>query len=147
DVFELVLPRLTGPENRVLTLGTLARAAAAAGRTSVYRSSFAEAQALLGLDLGAPERAAQVWLDLARAAASAGDYAQAEAAARRAVDVAAPLRLGQIRMEVEVVLESVRAARTAGASHVATEAAPVSGAPSEQVAEEIVQVVRAAVVA
>jgi tetratricopeptide (TPR) repeat protein len=147
DVFELVLPRLAAPENRVLTLGTLARAAAAAGRTAVYRSSFAEAESLLGLEVGVPERAAQVWLDLARAAASAGDYAQAEAAAQRAVEVAAPLRLGQIRMEVEVVLASVRAARTAGASHVASAAAPAFGAPAEQVAEEIVQVVRAAVVA
>lgn len=147
DVFELVLPRLEAPENRVLTLGTLARAAAAAGRTAVYRSSSSEAESLLGLDVGVPERAAQVWLDLARAAASAGDYAQAEAAAERAVEVAAPLRLGQIRMEVEVVLAAVHAARTAGASHVAAAASPAFGAPAEQVAEEIVQVVRAAIVA
>jgi hypothetical protein len=49
-------------------------------------------------------------------------------------------------MEVEAVLESVRAARSAGAAHVPTAAQPVFGAPAEQVAEEIVQLVRAAVV-
>lgn len=145
DMFELVLPRLTAPENRVLTLGTLARAAAAAGRTSVYQSSFAEAEALLTPGLGSPERAAQVWLDLARAAASAGDYGRAEVAARRAVEVAAPLRLGQIRMEVEAVLESVRAARSVGASHVPAAAEPVFAPPADQVAEEIIRLVREAV--
>jgi tetratricopeptide (TPR) repeat protein len=143
DVFELVLPRHSDPADRVLTLGTLARAAAGAGRKAVYQSAFAEAECLLALDLGMPERAAQVWLDLTRAAASAGDYARAEAAAERGLRIAGSLRLGQIRMEMEAVLHSVRAARTAGESHVLSVPAP--GIPDEAVADAILETVRAAV--
>jgi tetratricopeptide (TPR) repeat protein len=146
DIFELVLPSHAELADRVLTLGTLARAAAGAGRKALYLASVAEAETLLGMDLGVPERAAQVWLDLARAAASAGEYDRAEAAAERALQLAAPLRLGQIRMEVEAVLQSVRAARTAGVSRVATVTTPAA-ASTDEVAEAFVQVVRAAVLA
>lgn len=143
DVFELVLPRHSDPADRVLTLGTLARAAAGAGRKAVYQSAFAEAECLLALDLSMPERAAQVWLDLTRAAASAGDYARAEAAAECGLQIAGSLRLGQIRMEMEAVVHSVRAARTAGESHVPSVPAP--GTPDEAVADAIMETVRAAV--
>lgn len=147
DIFELVLPRHADPADRVLTLGTLARAAAGAGRRALYLASAAEAETLLRLDLGAPERAAQVWLDLTRAAASVGEYARAEASAERALQVAASLRLGQIRMEVEAALQSVRAARTAGMSYVPSASAPAGACCSDDVAQAFVEAVRAAVVA
>jgi tetratricopeptide (TPR) repeat protein len=147
DIFELVLPRHADPADRVLTLGTLARAAAGAGRRDIYATAYLEAESLLSMDLGVPERAAQVWLDLARAAASAGEHVRARAAAARAVQMATPLRLGQIRMEVEAVLSSVESARVASAAPVPAVTPPLAGPAKDAVAEAFVEVVRAAVVA
>jgi tetratricopeptide (TPR) repeat protein len=116
DVFQLVLPRFGSAADRLLPLGTLARAAAGAGAHDAYERSYAEAVGLLRQDVATPERAAQVWLNLARAAATAGEYERAEPAARQALELATALRLGQIRMEVESLLHSVAAARSAGAA-------------------------------
>lgn len=108
DVFESVLPRFTRTEDRLLALGNLAHSAAAAGRREVYEASQAESSTLLECDVASPDRAAQVWLNLARGAAALGERTRAEAAARRALEVAAPLRLGQIRLEVETLLGDLR---------------------------------------
>lgn len=113
DVFESVLPRFTLPEDRLLALGNLAYSAAASGRRGVYEVCQAEGCALLGCDVASPDRAAQVWLNLARAAAALGEHGRAEHAAQRALDVAAPLRLAQIRLEVEALLRDVQDARAA----------------------------------
>jgi len=115
DVFESVLPRFTQPEDRLLTLGNLAFSAAAAGRSALYEACQAESRTLLDCDVASPDRAAQVWLNLARAAASAQEHARAEYAAERALGMAAPLRLAQIRLEVEALLHEVRGARAAAA--------------------------------
>ncbi len=122
DVFQMVLPRFVEPADRLLTLGTLARAAAAAGSRAPYESSYTEAVPLLRQGVAVPERASQVWLNLARAAASMGDYERAVPAAQQALGLAGTLRLGQIRMEVEALLQSVSAARAAGKARL--EAAP-----------------------
>lgn len=124
DAFQMVLPRFTDPADRLLTLGTLARSAAVVGSDAVYERSYAEAASLLHDGVATPERASQVWLNLARAAASAGDYDRAVPAARQALEVAGTLRLGHIRMEVEALLHSVAAARAAGQARLA--AAPVA---------------------
>jgi tetratricopeptide (TPR) repeat protein len=142
DVFESVLPRFTRPEDRLLALGNLAYSAAASGRRGVYEVCQAEGCALLGCDVASPDRAAQVWLNLARAAVALGEHARAEHAAQRAMDMAAPLRLAQIRLEVEALLHDVQDARAA-------KQAPVALAPSLDVddgaaalAETILQMVR-----
>jgi tetratricopeptide (TPR) repeat protein len=114
DVFQMVLPRFADPADRLLTLGTLARAAAVVGSDAAYERSFTEAVKLLHDGVAGPERASQVWLNLARAAASAGEYDRAVPAAQQALELAGNLRLGQIRMEVESLLHSVAAARAAG---------------------------------
>jgi tetratricopeptide (TPR) repeat protein len=116
-ILEGVLPRMTGLADRVLVLANLARAAAAAGQREQYERSFAESLGLLP-DATSPERAAQVWINLARAAASAGDHPRAEEAARQAVDVAGPLRLAHIQLEVEALQQAIRAARAAGEARV-----------------------------
>lgn len=145
DVFQMVLPRFTEPADRLLTLGTLARAAAATGSHSAYESSYAEAVRLLGQETATPERASQVWLNLARAAASAGEYDRAEPAARQALELAAALRLGQIRMEVEALLHSVAAARAAGQARLES-AAPAAFDPrTEEDAVAFLDAVRATV--
>lgn len=113
DVFESVLPRFTQPEDRLLTLGNLAYSAAASGRTAVYEACQAESCTMLACDVASPDRAAQVWLNLARAAAAVGEHGRAEFAAQRALQVAEPLRLGQIRLEVDTLLHELRDARAA----------------------------------
>lgn len=108
-----VLPRITDPSDRALVLANLAWAASAAGYRDEYAAASEESLALLA-QAGSPERAAQVWINLARAAASAGDYARADDAAGRSLELATPLRLAHIQMEVEALRQSVRAARAAG---------------------------------
>jgi tetratricopeptide (TPR) repeat protein len=132
DVFQLVLPRFSEPADRLLPLGTLARAAAASDCHAEYESSYDEAVRLLRQDVATPERAAQVWLNLARAAATAGEYERAEPAARQALELATALRLGQIRMEVEALLHSVAAARSAGAARLESTAPASVDARAEQ---------------
>jgi tetratricopeptide (TPR) repeat protein len=117
QVLEGVLPRVTDTVDRVLVLANLARAAAAAGRLELYEGAFAESTSLLA-QAPSPERASQVWLNLARAAASAGDHPRAEHATRRAVELAMPLRLGHIQLEVEALQEAIHAARAAGSGRV-----------------------------
>lgn len=142
DVFASVLPRFTQPDDRLLTLGNLAYSAAVAGRRDVYETSQAESIVLLACNVAAPERAAQVWLNLARAAATVTDHARAEHAAQRALEVAAPLRLGQIRLEVEQLLDAIHGAR-------AEKKASTAAAPSHDLevranalAETILEMVR-----
>ncbi|HEY0020421.1 MAG TPA: tetratricopeptide repeat protein [Longimicrobium sp.] len=145
DAFQMVLPRFSQPEDRLLTLGTLARAAAAAGSLAAYESSYAEAVQLLHQNVATPERASQVWLNLARAAASAGEYERAVPAAQQALALAGTLRLGQIRMEVESLLHSVNAARAAGQARLQA-APPVPVDPqTEQDAAAFLDAVRATV--
>ena len=112
-VLEGVLPRFEHSPYRVLVLANLARAAAAAERRDLYVSSYNEAVRLLP-ETPSQERAAQVWLNLARASASAGDHLRAQAAAEAALDLATPLRLGHLRMELEALIDAIAAARRAG---------------------------------
>ena len=114
ETFEQVLPRISHPDERLLALGNLARASAAAGRLDAYRRGRSEAIPLLGAAEVTPARAAQVWLDLARGAATVGDHTAADEAAERSLEIGRPLRLGQLRLEAEALRESIAAARAAG---------------------------------
>jgi tetratricopeptide (TPR) repeat protein len=142
DVFESVLPRFTQPDDRLLALGNLAYSAAASGRGAVYEACHAESCSLLECEVAPPDRAAQVWLNLARAAAAVGDHARAEHAAQRALQVAAPLRLAQIRLEVEALLHDVRDARAARDTAQAALPAELDG-HAGVLAEAILAMVRA----
>lgn len=145
DVFESVLQRFHEPGDRLLTLGNLARSAAAAGRREIYDASRTEAQSLLACGVAPPDRGAQVWVNLARAAASIGDNARAEHAAAQALELAAPLRLGQIRLEVESLLHAIRAGRAAEeACAAAADAMRRLDTSAEATADAILEVVRAA---
>jgi tetratricopeptide (TPR) repeat protein len=136
-VLESVLSRLDLPSDRVLVMANLARAAAGAGNRDVYERSYAESIALLP-QAPSPERVAQVWINLARAAASAGDYARAQDAAQTAWQVAGPLHLGQIRLEVEALIGAIAAARAAG--EVLLPHAPAEGdACGEALAQDILR--------
>jgi tetratricopeptide (TPR) repeat protein len=142
DVFESVLPRFTEPADRLLTLGNLARAAATVARADLYEVCHAEATTLLACGVAPPDRGAQVWVNLARAAASAGNHSRAEDAAARALELATPLRLGQIRMEVESLLQVIRSGRAVEEARAHANARP--DASAEATADAILEVVRAA---
>lgn len=136
-VLQSVLTRFDRPGDQVLVLANLARAAAGAGNRELYERSYAESLVLLP-NAPSPERIAQVWINLARAAASAGDHDRAESAARTALGVAGPLHLGQIRLEVEALIEAIVAARAAGRVLLPHE--PVgSDACGEALAQDILQ--------
>jgi tetratricopeptide (TPR) repeat protein len=145
DVFESVLPRFQDPGDRLLTLGNLARSAAAAGRAQLYESCHVEAQSLLTCGVAPPDRGAQVWANLARAAVSAGNHPRAEHAAAQALELAAPLGLGQIRLEVESLLHALRAGQSAEHARDAADSQPRLDASTEATADAILAVVRAAV--
>ena len=143
DLLQAVLPRIREPEQRLMALGTLARAAAGSGRAEAYEHAAVQALELLALDVTAPERTAQGWLTLARAAAAARDEERARTAGARALQIAAPLRLGQIVFEAEAVLRALDAPAAAPAAA----EAPAGGgwAPSTRpVTEAILDLVRAA---
>jgi tetratricopeptide (TPR) repeat protein len=144
EVFESVLPRFAEPSDRLLTLGNLARAAAAVARGDLYEACHAEATTLLACGVAPPDRGAQVWVNLARAAASAGDHARAQDAAAQALALATPLRLGQIRMEVESLLEVIRSGRAAEEARLCSEARARLDAGAGDTADAIIEVVRAA---
>lgn len=144
DIFETVLPRFVEPADRLLTLGNLARSAAAAGRSDLYERCRTESEALLACGVAPPDRGAQVWVNLARAAASAGDDLRAEHAATQALELAASLRLGQIRMEVESLLHALSAGRAvADAGSEPASKVPLD-AGTEATADAILELVRAA---
>lgn len=118
DVFRLVLDRIQVPEERLMALSTLARATAADGRGAECEQRTAEAVELLAREAVPPARAAQGWLNLARAAATRGERGDARSFGGRALEIAAALRLGQIRLEVEALLQAVEGAPAAAALQV-----------------------------
>ncbi|HEX2207381.1 MAG TPA: tetratricopeptide repeat protein [Longimicrobium sp.] len=144
DVFETVLPRFTQPADRLLTLGNLARSAAAAGRGDLYEASQAEARTLLDCGVAPPDRGAQVWVNLARAAVSSGNPQRAEHAASRALELADPLRLGQIRLEVESLLHALNTGRAAEEVQACSNPGARLDPATEATADAILEVVRSA---
>lgn len=136
-VLEGVLPRFKHSPYRVLVLANLARAAAAGGRRDLYESSYSEALRMLP-ETSSQERAAQVWMNLARASASAGDHLRAQAAAEAALEIATTLRLGHMRLELEALLDAIAAARRAGEALVPFVPAQMD-ANGEALAEDILR--------
>ncbi|HEX8393562.1 MAG TPA: hypothetical protein VF665_14555 [Longimicrobium sp.] len=136
--FHSVLPRFTAGEDRMLVLANLARAAAAAGHTTLYLAARAESAALMSFPQR-PEREAQVWLNLARADATAGLTEQAEAALGRAEVLADQLRLGLMRFEAEALRGAIQSARMQSARVEAATGTPGLRDEAEQLATAILE--------
>jgi len=137
QVFQAVLARVEEPNDRALVLCNLARAAAAAGQAHIYAEARRECALLLGPSIR-PERQAQVWLNLARADASAGLTSQAVAAIECATDLANRLRLALIQFEAESLRGAVQAARASGTRVDLTQGPPGLRGDAEVLAMAIV---------
>jgi len=118
-IFRALLPHLTRSAERPVVLANIARAAGAVGDRARFDDTWSQVwEGVAGGD--APEGAAGVLVDLARGALSLGDWERAEAAARRALEVAGERGEAKARLAAEGVLESAR-------SREATEVRPRPG--------------------
>jgi tetratricopeptide (TPR) repeat protein len=144
DVFATVLDRIQRPEERLMATSTLARAAAADGRADAYAAGVAGALAILESEATPPERSAQGWLNLARAAATAGDRPRARTFGTHALQIATRLRLGQICLEVEAILQAVEGSRIAERVQVEPAFPSQWNARADEMAQEILDLVRSA---
>ncbi|HET7274048.1 MAG TPA: tetratricopeptide repeat protein [Longimicrobiaceae bacterium] len=93
-------------------LGSIARASGGAGEVESFRNAAAEIDRLLNVRL-VPEVATPVLLDVARGAASLGDWDRAQVSASRALSLAHERGEGETRMVAEGVLESIKSDRLA----------------------------------
>lgn len=106
-VVEAVLPHINGGLDRVLALSSAARAAAGAGDRARF-DQYWDAAVEAAVPFGTHAAVAQVWLSLARGAASLRDLARVQIATTRAYEIADERSLAQIRIECEAVLQSGR---------------------------------------
>jgi tetratricopeptide (TPR) repeat protein len=111
-VLRTVLPHVRGRGDVLITLGNLARAGGAVGDATAFHEAWTEAWERLEQDEGR-EGTAQALLDLARGAASLGEWARADVAAARALEIAVAREEAQVRISAEAVRESVRNGRLA----------------------------------
>ncbi len=111
-VLRTVLPHVRGRGDVLITLGNLARAGGAVGDATAFHEAWTEAWERLEQDAGR-EGTAQALLDLARGAASLGEWARADVAAARALEIAVAREEAQARISAEAVRESVRNGRLA----------------------------------
>lgn len=107
-VLEAVLAHVPHGVERAMGLANTARAAAGAGDRVRFERYWLQAECALGTCEEKPA-AAEGWLALARGAVQAGDADRAQAAATQAREIATALRLAQLQMEADAVLQSARA--------------------------------------
>ena len=118
-VLQAVLPHIPDSVERPMLLANVARAAAGAGDRSAFHDYWEQAVSAAA-EYGEHALVAQAWLNLARGAVSVREPGLAEVAALHAGAIADRLRLGQIRIEAESVLQC---ARTGGSLPHITESA------------------------
>ena len=111
-VFQVLLPLLHKPAERLLIVADYARAAGGIGRRDVFQESWDEVWELVRSG-EADEAAARGLLDVAHGAASLSLWDRAEQAAQAALDVATRRNEAKIRLSAEAVLESARHHRLA----------------------------------
>jgi tetratricopeptide (TPR) repeat protein len=106
-VFRAVLPHMRRYGGPVITLGSIARAAGAVGDLETFNEAWSETWERAEQE---PERegTAQALLDLARGAASLGEWERADVALARAQAIALMRREAQVQISAEAVRESVR---------------------------------------
>jgi len=105
-VFQAVLPHITQPHERLLTVADIGRAAGGAGNRAEFDRAWDEVWNFAG-EWHTRPHAAQALLDLARGAASLKDWTRAERAASTARDVATRREEGRVVIEAEAVLDQV----------------------------------------
>jgi tetratricopeptide (TPR) repeat protein len=115
QVFQAVLPHITQPQERMLTVADIGRAAGGAGNRAEFDRAWDEIWSFAG-EWHTRPHAAQSLLDLARGAASLKDWVRAERAASTARDVAARREESRVAIEAEAVLDQVARKRGIGAA-------------------------------
>jgi len=105
-VLEALLPLFTDPRDTLVTLGNIARAAGAIGEQSSFDRARSRIEKSVANDAPTDATAAAL-LDLARGAASLGEWEVAEDAANRAVAIAEARREGRSLLTAESVAELV----------------------------------------
>ena len=128
SVFQGLLPHITRPGERMLTVADVGRAAGGAGTRAVFDEAWDELWSLAG-DWHTRPAAGQALLDLAWGAASLKDWARAERAATTARDVASRKEEMKVVMEAESLLDSVSRKRNLDAVQ------PAAGADDEAESE------------
>jgi tetratricopeptide (TPR) repeat protein len=131
-----VLPHIRGRRERLLTLGSLARAAGGVGERQTFDTAWDEVlETVDGAGVRESEGACQALLALAQGALSLGDWERAERAATEAVRVAAARGEGKVVVDADSVLDAVRSGRAAaGRARV-----PAREAPTEVVVGAFVE--------
>jgi tetratricopeptide (TPR) repeat protein len=135
-VLEAVLPHVPDTPERALGLANTARAAAGCGDASRFDHYWPLAAAAADR-YGPSATAADAWLNLARGAVSLRQRQRAEFAAGRARELAWSLRLSQVLVEVDAVLESAKAPAREAVERTAETPAALSGA--DELAREVVR--------
>ncbi len=110
SVFKALLPLISAPVDRIGVLGSIARAAGGVGETRTFDEMRQEIWRLARSE-EVSEQAAGVLTDLARGAASLGDWNEAEEAARVAEELATERQQAQVAHTARSILESVRSER------------------------------------
>lgn len=105
-VFQAVLPNITQPTERLLTVADIGRAAGGAGNRAEFDRAWDEVWSFAG-EWHTRPHAAQALLDLARGAASLKDWTRAERAASTARDVAGRREESRVVLEAEAVVDQV----------------------------------------
>jgi tetratricopeptide (TPR) repeat protein len=116
-VFRAALPHIPGRAERAVVLANVARAAAGTGDRRSFEDAAAEAASLVEQP-DAERGAAQVWLNLARGAASLGDAPLAAMAAETAARAAARRGEAKILASAEAIAQAARAGSSARAAEV-----------------------------
>lgn len=126
-VFQAVLPHITQPNERLLNVADIGRAAGGAGNRAEFDRAWDEVWNYAGEWHTRPQ-AGQALLDLARGAVSLKDWTRAERAASTARDVAARREENRVVLEADAVLDQVARKRA-----LETEIEPAGG--EEEAAE------------
>lgn len=135
-VLEAVVPHLPDTVERALALANTARAAAGCGDGSRFDHYWTLASAAAD-KYGVNATVAEAWLNLARGAVSLRQRQRAEDAAGRAKELAYLLRLNQVQVEADAVLDSARAPAREAVQRTVEPPPALSGA--EELAREVVR--------
>jgi tetratricopeptide (TPR) repeat protein len=107
SVARALLPHMTNPVDRLCGLGSIARAAGGAGDREAYEEVRPEIWKVVRSPDGG-EVAAGALTDVARGAASLGDWTEAEEAAAAAEEFASARQQAEVELTAQAILDAVR---------------------------------------
>ena len=110
SVFQALLPEIRDPSDRMCIAGSLARAAGGAGESGIFAEARQDVEQLLS-EPGAGEIAARALLDLARGAASLGDWDVVERAVGRAREIAEEREEARVLAMADSIMEAAKSGR------------------------------------